>query len=561
MTVNTQKALALTAPVDILLVQPPIRDFYLTAKRTLPGGLISIAAVLRAEGFKVGLLDALARGKSRPLDLPRGWQDLAGLYGPDDQSPFALFNRYRHFGYSLQSLGDAMRGSGAFLIGISSLFSPYEEMALATAEIAKASCPDATIVLGGHHPTALPERLLAHPAVDCVLRGDGEATLPLLAHALVHRRPLEKVPGIGMKRTDGRRHLTPPAYVEDLNQLPPPAFDLVDASRYARNHLSSLLVTTSRGCPLDCTYCCTGAASGIPYRRRTVDHVMHEIARAADHMKIGFIDFEDENISLKRDWFLSLLDAIHRFFGAAPPELRAMNGLHPATLDERIIARMRPAGFKTLNLSVGTFDAGQQQRFRRPDLRAHFDRALTAAGRHGLTAVGYLIAGSPGQRAHSVVDDLLALARRRVLAALSIFYPAPGSRDFDWCRRHDRLPEDIARWRSTALPMGAAPDRLASTTLLRLTRILNFMKACLDQDGEIPMPAPVRVENFDTTGDRFAKGRHLLQGFLYDGKIRGFDRQGRIFAHRADEELADRFRAGLDAGSIQGARRGCRKVG
>ncbi len=561
MTVGVQKALAVTAPVDILLVQPPIRDFYLTAKRTLPGGLISIAAVLRADGFKVGLLDALARGKSRPLDLPRGWQDLARFYGPDDQSPFALFNRYRHFGYSLQSLGAAMRRSGAFLIGISSLFSPYEEMALATAEIAKTSCPEATIVLGGHHPTALPERLLAHPAVDCVLRGDGEATLPALAHALVQRHPLESVPGIGLKRPDGSRHLTPPAYVEDLNQLPPPAFDLVDASRYARNHLASLVVTTSRGCPLNCTYCCTGAESGIPYRQRSVDHVLREIARAADHLEIGFIDFEDENISLKRDWFLSLLDVIGRFFRAAPPELRAMNGLHPATLDDKIIARMRPAGFKTLNLSVGTLDPVQQQRFRRPDLRAHFDRALAAAGRHGLTAVGYLIAGSPGQRPQSVVDDLLCLARRRVLAALSIFYPAPGSRDFEWCRRHERLPEDIARWRSTALPLGAGRDRLASTTLLRLTRILNFMKACMDKDGEIPLPAPVRTDAFPSAGDRFANGRELLQGFLHDGKIRGVDRQGRIFVHRADEELAQRFRAGLDVESIRGARRGCRTAG
>ena len=561
MTVFAQTALALPAPVDILLVQPPIRDFYLTAKRTLPGGLISIAAVLRAQGFKVGLLDALARGKSRPLSRPPGWKDLAPLYGPDDQSPFALFSRYRHFGYSLQSLGAAMRHSGAFLIGISSLFSPYEEMALATAEIAKASCPEATIVLGGHHPTALPERLLAHPAVDCVLRGDGEATLPALAQALVYRLPLETVPGIGFVRSDGSRHLAPPAYVEDLNQLPPPAFDLVETSRYARNHLASLVVTTSRGCPLHCSYCCTGAESGIPYRRRSVDHVMHEIARAADHRKIGYIDFEDENISLKRDWFLSLLDAIHRFFRPTPPELRAMNGLHPATLDEKIIARMRQAGFKTLNLSLGALDSGQQKRFRRPDLRADLERVLDAAVGHGLEAVGYLIAGSPGQRPQTVVDDLLRLARRRVLAALSIFYPAPGSRDFEWCRRHERLPADIARWRSTALPLGTGRDRLASTTLLRLTRILNFMKACMDADGKIPTPAPTPTEAFPRAGERLANGRELLQGFLYDGKIRGFDRQGRIFVHHVDEELAQRFRAGLDADAIQGVRRGCGTTG
>ena len=123
-----------TAPAEILLIQPPIRDFYLTAKRTLPGGLSSIAAALRREGFSVSLFDALARGKSRPLALPAGWEDLAAIYGPDDRSPFGLFSRYRHFGYSLPTAAAEARRSGAFLIGISSLFSAYEDMALATAE-------------------------------------------------------------------------------------------------------------------------------------------------------------------------------------------------------------------------------------------------------------------------------------------------------------------------------------------------------------------------------------------------------------------------------------------
>ena len=58
---------------DVLLVQPPIRDFYLTAKRTIPYGLASIAAALVARGFSVEILDALASSKSRPIALPPHW--------------------------------------------------------------------------------------------------------------------------------------------------------------------------------------------------------------------------------------------------------------------------------------------------------------------------------------------------------------------------------------------------------------------------------------------------------------------------------------------------------
>jgi radical SAM superfamily enzyme YgiQ (UPF0313 family) len=541
-----------TAPIDILLIQPPIRDFYLTAKRTFPAGLSSIAAALRAEGFAVGLFDALARGKSRPLALPADWNDLAAIYGPDDRSPFGLFNRYRHFGYSLRSVAAAARRSGAFLIGISSLFSPYEDMALATAEIVKSVCPGTFIVLGGHHPTAMPERLLAHPAVDGVLRGDGEASLPALAQALVQRRPLDTVPGIGFQRSDGSCHLAPPAFTKDLNRLRPPALDLVDTAFYARGRKSSILITASRGCPLTCSYCCTGQASTIPYRRRSVNHVVREIRHADQQLPIGFIDFEDENISLARGWFLALLAAIRRHFGTPPPELRAMNGLYPPTLDDDVIASMRTSGFRTLNLSLGSTDALQQKRFGRPNLSAAFDHALEAARKHQLTAVGYLIAGAPHQKALSVVEDLLYLASRRVLAALSIFYPAPGSSDFNWCRRNGALPEDIARWRATAFPLGDQAARLESATLLRLTRILNFMKRCMDHDGTLPVPASVRSDRVPHVADRNANGRYLLRGFLFDGKIRGIDPQGRIFVHQSTAHLTRAFREGLDKIDLQG---------
>ena len=554
MTRNPRTSTANPDHVDILLVQPPIRDFYLTTKRTVPVGLISIAAVLRREGFSVAVFDALARAKSRPQSLPEGWDDLAAIYGADDRSPFGLFSRYRHFGYSLQTIGEAARRSGAFLTGISSLFSPYEDTALATAEIVKSTCPDTLVVLGGHHPTALPERLLSHPAVDFVLRGDGEVSLPKLAHALVNRKSLASIPGIGFRRANGTAHLAPPAFVPDLDRLPPPAYDLIRTAFYSRNHKISLVLSSSRGCPLNCSYCCTGAFSRIPYRRRSVDHVMQEIRCAADQMAIGFIDFEDENISLNRNWFQSLLTAIRHFFKPCLPELRAMNGLHPATLDETLIAAMQAAGFRILNLSLGSTHPDQQRRFGRPDLRVDFDRALNAAAKQRLTAVGYLIAGSPGQKALTVVEDLLFLAARRVLAAVSIFYPAPGSLDFRDCRDRGLLPKDIARWRATALPMGSRHERLETLTLLRLTRILNFMKRCLDEDGALP--APVRLDGGLRLAPeaRDANGRILLQGFLNDGKIRGIDHRGRVYVHQTADHLIRTFRDGLDTITLKGVR-------
>ena len=68
--------------VDICLIQPPIRDFYLTAKRTIPYGLACIAAGLEDSGFSVTIIDAMTKAKSKILPWPDEMAFLDDYYGP-----------------------------------------------------------------------------------------------------------------------------------------------------------------------------------------------------------------------------------------------------------------------------------------------------------------------------------------------------------------------------------------------------------------------------------------------------------------------------------------------
>ena len=211
---------------------------------------------------------------------------------------------------------------------------------------------------------------------------------------------------------------------------------------------------------------------------------------------------------------------------------------------------MKMTGFKTLNLSLGSADAGQLQRFNRPDVRDAFDRALDYARQEGLSAVGYIIVGAPDQDPLSSVDDLLFLARRRVLAGVSVFYPAPGSADYARCRALGLLPASYARMRATALPIDQRTSRTDSVTLLRLGRLLNFMKSLETAGVPIPQPAPVG-NHVAPSLDRHQAGLKLLAAFLWDGSIRGLEPDGTVYDHRISTPLCRRFREGLP-GTLQG---------
>jgi len=542
---------------DILLIQPPVRDFYFTAKRSIPYGLACIAASLNRQGFTVEILDGLATSKTRNISLPEEMNYLSKFYGNPDLSPFALFHQYKHFGYSFEHIGKQAKDSGAFLVGISSLFSAYSPEAIETAEVVKTWLPSCKIVIGGHHPTALPEAVMACSAIDYALRGEGEDSLPTLAVILkIDKSPsealLSTVPGLVFRKMDASLHVAKPAWMPNLDDQPPPAMHRVRMDYYRRGQAGASVIVAGRGCPMACTYCSLSQQSGTPYRRKSLEKVLSEIEQSIESNGAGFIDFEDENLSFDRKWFMALLSAIQARFPEPRPELRAMNGLFPASLDRDMISAMKAAGFKALNLSLATVSAAQLRRFHRPNMTSAFEKALDIAEDCGLTAVGYIIVAAPFQDPFESVEDLLYLASLRTLAGVSVFYPSPGSADYDLCRHLEILPDHFSLMRSSALPLSHTTTRLESVTLMRLGRILNFMKALIDLKIDFETES-TDVSAYDGSLDsRRQKGVRLLQMFLTDGKIRGLAPDGSFYEHDISTALTQRFRKGLFSKKIKG---------
>jgi radical SAM superfamily enzyme YgiQ (UPF0313 family) len=533
-------------PSRVILVQPPIEDFYLTKKRTIPYGLASIAASIQEAGFSVEILDALATNKSKKIAYPEEFSYLKKFYGQKDITLFSLFHDFKHFGYSYEYIATQARERKPFLIGISSLFTAYCNEAVKTARIIKKFYPDCKIVLGGHHPTQFPEKALACSAVDFVLRGEGETSMALLCKTLKNNSDLEQnidfeqIPGIAFKKNRAL-FISKPSWIKDLNTVTLPAFSLIKHNFYKRKNKTSTMVVSSRGCPMKCSYCSVSSLSSYaPFRQRSIENVIQEIKKQIEKQNIGFVDFEDENLCLNKEWFLSLFSRIKQLCRGKNIELRAMNGLYPPAIDEDIVIMMKESGFKTLNLSLGSTSKQQLEKFKRKDVRSSFKKALKLATKHNLESVSYIIAAAPDQSAKSSLEDLLYLAQLRTLIGLSIYYPAPGSLDYKLYEDKNIFPEHYSLMRSSALPLDYTTSRIEAATLLRLSRILNFMKFLKDTDGAIPEPKPFLEDKIKSL-DRQKISKKILQYFLNDGIVRGVDSDGRIYSHLTDPDLTQQF--------------------
>jgi hypothetical protein len=133
----------------------------------------------------------------------------------------------------------------------------------------------------------------------------------------------------------------------------------------------------------------------------------------------------------------------------------------------------------------------------------------------------------------------------------SVFYPSPGSRDYTLCASLGLLPPGFFVMRSSALPLSHSTTRKETVTLLRLSRIINFMKSLVD--GGVPLPRPAQAGSFiPASMDRREAGRQLLRFFLYDGIIRGLSPDGELFEHEIDLKLCKKFLAGIQSIRIRG---------
>jgi len=458
----------------LLLIQPPVQDFYDTDIRLQPIGLYYLKAAVQKylPEFAVTVRDFHHGWGRKTIPLPRELRYLKPFYQFADAGPFSTFHQYYHFGAPFEMIIDEVLREEPDIIGISSLFSPYYREVLTLAARLKQAM-DCPIIIGGSHVSCAPEMMLRDANVDFIIRGEGERPLVEFLKAWQNGQGFAEVPNLGYKQGD-ERFFNPVESNYPINELPIPDLPDKETGRYLFNGKPITFVLTSRGCPLQCTFCSVRLTFGSRYRRRKAEDVLAEIIHRY-HQGFRVFDFEDDNLTFDQREIKHLCRLLVERFHGRDIQLLAMNGISYASLDRETLELMKQAGFTHLNLalvscrqeilaSVGRFHRVEQ-----------FAEIVQNAAATGLEIVAYLILGLPEDTLENMIASLLTLARLPVLIGVSIFYLTPGTAIAE--KFPPMMHEDIFLSRSTA--MATQPDgvrRRDLYTLFIAARIINFLK-------------------------------------------------------------------------------------
>jgi anaerobic magnesium-protoporphyrin IX monomethyl ester cyclase len=214
----------------------------------------------------------------------------------------------------------------------------------------------APIVFGGIHPSSVPDEVLALPAVDWVIRGEGETALLELVEHIEGKRGLDEVGNLAFQGSQGLVSNPLRPLIQDLDSLPFP-----DKELFYREHSlfrQGYLASTMRGCTNACPFCHNqfekqlyGVGNEVFVRRMSVERAVEEIAWAKRRHGIDYVRYGDDTFTLFPRWLERFADLYPRRAGVP-----FWCFVRPDTVTPDIVRCLKEAGCTEVQIGVQSID-------------------------------------------------------------------------------------------------------------------------------------------------------------------------------------------------------------
>ncbi len=446
--------------LKILLISPPVFDFYHTPGRKEPLGLLYIKAALnKTNGVQVDIYDATLSGKVKKIATPESFNYLREIYR-EDISPFSLFNNYYRFGDSFKKIVTRITSGGYAIVGISALFSGYyPDVEDLITRIKRKT--NAVVVVGGWAVDAEKKMLFSQSQADFFLCGNGEETFPHFIKAFINKTTFKKVPGIIFRENGNVCSTIEQKQPSITNDYPERAGDYF----FNKKRIAKIII--SRGCLYSCEFCAIHRNRKFSVRSiQSIDEELNYLLNRG----IEIVDFEDDNLFCTKEFsekFITLLKKHHE----QGLSYTAMNGITAKNIVP-YVNDIIDAGFIELNLSLVTSHRELSDSVKRPfSMQAIKDITDRVNGR--IPTLVFLIIGLPDSSPEIVLRDILALAKLPVSIGVSPLYLIPGIPMFEKMG----IPSDRRLLRGSALyKFGESFTQEDIASLWKFVRMINRLK-------------------------------------------------------------------------------------
>jgi len=409
-------------------------------------GLAYIASVLRHNGFTVSVLDAYVKQ------------------------------------LSITEIMDQIKLRGTDVIGISLLTTSVDVVTELVKNIRQKE-PGVKIAFGNIHASLFCENILEENLADFVVHREGEHSFLELVQTLDSGADLQKVKGISYVENGQVVHTGKRAFIDDLDNLTFPAWDLFPLISYRTDPRTEIIpgetemqILATRGCPYACTFCSsrTERCLGSRYRMRSPDNIVDEMEYMHERYQTKVFSFMDLAFPLKKAHGMAVCrEMIDRGINR---KVVWCTECRVKPIDYEMLTAMRAAGCVRVNFGIesGTNKILKvlKKGFTVDDVR----RAVSLSKKTGIEVDGMFMMGLPTETEKDIrttIDFAIELKVR--FAIFNIFVPYPGCELYDKLKAEDSI--SFKSWSDfTSYPTYTdrkpiyVPDSLTQYQLMKLQK-------------------------------------------------------------------------------------------
>lgn len=296
--------------------------------------------------------------------------------------------------------------------------------------------PGIKTIVGGPHPSGDPEGTILYlDSLDFAFAGESEKGLPLLLEQLsknTEGKDFKSVPGL-IWRENGRINTNPKIFIEDLDSIKFPSWDLFKLDTYRggahgiftkQYPVAPIIVT--RGCPYLCTFCSAHNIVGRKIRHRSIGNVIEEIKLLYKEYGIKEIHIEDDNFTFNLEFAKEFCHCLIKL--NLPLTYSCPNGIRLDRVDKELLLLMKKAGFYNIYVGVESGSPRILKHMRKNLKMEEIVQKIDLIKEAGLEASAYFILGYP-EETREDMEMTISFSRSLNLdwAQFPTFIPIPGS--------------------------------------------------------------------------------------------------------------------------------------
>jgi len=301
---------------------------------------------------------------------------------------------------------------------------------------------DIPIIVGGMHPTILPEKTLKYRHIDMICRGEGEFALLDLVNSLESRKENYNIDNIWFKQ-NGKIIKNPlRTLIQDIDNLPFPDKDLF--FKYGAFNIRYVIMS-SRGCPYNCTYCHNHQLRKIYnnsksyVRFRSVDNVIDELKWALKRYKFKSIYFHDDIFGLNYKWLKEFVVKYKREINIPYKCL-----IRPQNLTEERLRLLKDSKCKYVDVGLESGNPRiRNDIFNRNISDKEMLRNFLLIKKSGIKFSTLNIIGTPSETLKELMDTFNFNYKVKPKGALfSFLYPFPKTKIYEICEEMGEIDDE-----------------------------------------------------------------------------------------------------------------------